>query len=114
MSFSKNQALAAKLIALAVLTVPFVYEKNDKGDLKLRAVIYDLDVVNNGETGKKDINVTIGGIFKEQVKAVKKIVADISASRKSKKEDADIDADFADIVFSEDDEAEFDAELAAE
>ncbi len=114
MSFSKKQALAAKLITLAVLTVPFVYEKNEKGDLKLRAVLYDLDIVNGGKDNKKEININIGGLIKDQVNAVKKIVADISASRKSKKDDADIDADFADVVFSEEEEAEFDAELAAE
>lgn len=114
MSFSKNQALAAKLITLAVLTVPFVYEKNEKGDLKLRAVLYDLDVKNGGENEKKEINITFGGLIKDQVKSVKKIIADISATRKSKREEADIDADFADIAFSEEDEAAFDAELAAE
>lgn len=114
MSFSKKQAFAAKLITLAVLTVPFVYEKSEKGDLKLRAVLYDLDIVNGGKDDKKEINIIIGGLIKDQVNAVKKIVADISASGKRKKEEADIDADFADIAFSEEDEAAFDAELAAE
>lgn len=112
MSFSKNQALAAKLITAAVLTVPFVYEKNENGDLKLRAVLYDLDIVNGGSD--KEIHFTVGGLIKEQVKAVKKIVSDLSSARKSKKEEAEIDADFADIDFSEEDEAAFDADLAAE
>lgn len=104
----KKISLATKLITVAVLTVPFIYEKTDDGGLKLRAVLYDVDVSKN-EEGKKDVRINIGGLIKDQVKVIKKIVSDLSACRKCKKEEADIDSDFADIDFTEDDEAELDA-----
>ena len=104
----KKTSLATKLITVAVLTVPFIYEKTDDGGLKLRAVLYDVDISKN-EEGKKDVRVNIGGLIKDQVKAVKNIVADIAASRKAKKEEAEIDADFADIDFAEEEEAELEA-----
>ena len=104
----KKLSLATKLITLAVLTVPFVYEKNEQGGLKLRAVLYDVDY-NKTEEGKKEFHFTFGGIIKDQVKAVKKIVADIAASRKAKKAEAEIDSDFADIEFSEEEEADLEA-----
>lgn len=107
----KKISLATKLITVAVLTVPFVYEKNEDGGLKLRAVLYDLDISKN-EEGKKDVRINIGGLIKDQVKVVKKIVSDIAASRKSKKAEEDIDMDFSDIDLSEAEEAELDAAFA--
>ena len=107
----KKTSLAAKLITVAVLTVPFVYEKDENGGLKLRAVLYDLSIAKK-EDGTKDIRIDIGGILKDQIKAVKKIVSDISASRKKNREEADIDADFADIDFTAEDEAAADELLA--
>ena len=107
----KKVSLATKLITVAVLTVPFVYERDENGGLKLRAVLYDLNVAKK-EDGTKDIRIDIGGILKDQIKSVKKIFADISASRKKNREEADIDADFADINFTEEDEAAADELLA--
>lgn len=106
----KKISLATKLITVAVLTVPFIYERNEAGDLKMRAALYDVNV--SKKDGKKDIRIDVGGIIKDQVNSVKKIVADISASRKKNKEEADIDADFADIDFSQEDEAAVDELLA--
>lgn len=107
----KKISLAAKLVTVAVLTVPFIYERDENGGLKLRAVLYDINIAKK-EDGTKDIRIDIGGIFKDQIKAVKKIFADISASRRKNREEEDIDADFADIDFTEEDEAAADELLA--
>ena len=81
----KKISLAAKLVTVAVLTVPFIYERDENGGLKLRAVLYDINIAKK-EDGTKDIRIDIGGIFKDQIKAVKRIFADISASRRKKEE----------------------------
>ncbi len=107
----KKISLATKLITAAVLTVPFIYERGEDGSLKMRAVLYDVNYKKN-EDGTKDFRIDLGGILKDQIKSVKKIVADISASRKKNKEEADIDADFADIDFTAEDEAAADELLA--
>ncbi len=108
---SKTANIIAGVVTAAVLTVPFIYEKDEKGGLKARAVTYDLKVSVN-EDGKKDVKLDFGGLIKEQVKTVIKLVDELSDKRKIKKKENDIDSDFDfDLAFTDEDEENFDIEL---
>lgn len=107
----KKISLATKILTVAILTVPFVYEKEDNGDLKLRAVLYDINY--STVDGKKNFTLTIGGLIKDQIKVIKKLFSECKCLCKRKKAEADIDSDFEDIIVSEEDIA-FEPDIVTE
>jgi hypothetical protein len=107
----KKISLATKILTVAILTVPFVYEKDDNGGLKLRAVLYDINY--STVDGKKNFTLTIGGLIKDQIKVIKKLFSECKCMCKFKKKEADIDSDFEDIIVSEEDIA-FEPDIVTE
>lgn len=80
-----------KAALFVLLTVPFVYEKKDGGGFRLKAVLYDIVVNKNGS--ERNYSFNLGGIFREQIAAVKALAADVFAAAKAKKAEIEANAD---------------------
>ncbi len=94
-----KKSLLFGLLTTAVLTVPFSYKKEENGDVKVRAVLYDVDVTTDGD--QKSVSVNVGSFISQQIKAVKDIVKDYKAAHPHDDKD-DIDADFESLGEFED------------
>ncbi len=60
-----------KLLAAALLLLPFGYEKKENG-YSLRAVLYDLDCEE--QDGKKAYTVSLFGMLNKQIAVVKELL----------------------------------------